>query len=164
MLNDLAKLDPIVLLMNASARVCYAHANKTEVDTNADGTPDKQACAAKFNDFSANTGTYGADTTMVVTEFANGIIREACGPTLDATGMGTTIPLVVAPAAGLGKASPYQENRCLYVTAAAFQANTYSGQCLLIPNEGAKTMQLVAIEDKGNGEDGETKSWTATAE
>jgi len=170
MLNDLAKLDPIMMLGSPSVRACFPHAQKTQVDTNADGNLDAPACQAKFN-FNPKTGTYGTDATKVVTGFANAIAAEACG-----TGAGALLSTVAdmdataasaAPTAGLIKPSPYRENVCLFTILASAPADykAQRGQCVLIPNNTARTVQLVAVEDRGDGVNaGETKTWTASAE
>jgi prepilin-type N-terminal cleavage/methylation domain-containing protein len=165
-LNDLAKLDPIVLLLNPSTKVCFAHGAKIQVDTNADGVPDKDACAAKFSEFTANTGTYNTanPSPTIVTDLANAIAMEGCGDLTGIADLDNAAVQGVAPWKGLGKTGPYNEAKCLYAVAAVFAANANSGQCLMIPNEAAKTIQLIAIEDKGDGTDGETKTWLATAE
>ncbi len=170
-LNDLAKLDPIVLLLNPSTKVCFAHGAKIQVDSNANGVPDMDACAAKFADFktTGNTGTYNTanPSPTIVADLAQMIATEGCG---DLSNVKDTDGLTVqanGPWKGLGKTGPYNEAKCLYAVAAAgtgFVKDTYSGQCLLIPNEGAKTIQLIAVEDNGDGKDGETKTWLATAE
>jgi prepilin-type N-terminal cleavage/methylation domain-containing protein len=174
MLNDLAKLDPIVLFFTPSTRYCYAQFNKQQVDTNGDGAPDTPACQAKFADFTANTGTYGtaAPDTTVVQALAQGIVAEACG------GLGTTLEgsnainaVLVGPFTGLNKTSPYFEDKCLFFATVETQASPYAvveaqeGQCVIAANEGAKSMRLIAIEDDGKvGTVGETKIWTASAE
>ena len=164
-LNDLAKLDPIVLLSNPSAKVCFAHFGKVRVDTNADGIVDTATCAAKFADFNVNTGTYNTanPSPTLIADLANSIAAEACGG-LGVANLDGLVATIAAPFAGQNKTSPYREDRCVFEVVAAFAHNANSGQCIMIPNNNARTIQLVAIEDKGNNTDGETKSWMATAE
>ena len=164
-LNDLAKLDPIVLLLNPSTKVCFAHFGKVQVDTNADGIVDTATCAAKFVDFNANTGTYNTanPSPTLIADLANSIAAEACGG-LGVADLDGLVATIAAPFAGQNKTSPYREDRCVFQVVNAFVHNANSGQCIMIPNNNARTIQLVAIEDKGNNTDGETKSWMATAE
>jgi len=165
-LNDLAKLDPIVLLSNPSAKVCFAHFGKVRVDTNADGIVDTATCAAKFADFpDGNTGTYNSanPSPTLITDLANSIAAEACGG-LGVANLDGLVATIAAPFAGQNKTSPYREDRCVFQVVNAFVHNANSGQCIMIPNNNARTIQLVAIEDKGNNTDCETKSWMATAE
>jgi len=165
-LNDLAKLDPIVLLLNPSTKVCFAHFGKVQVDTNADGIVDTATCAAKFADFpDGNTGTYNSanPSPTLITDLANSIAAEACGG-LGVANLDGLVATIAAPFAGQNKTSPYREDRCVFQVVNAFVHNANSGQCIMIPNNNARTIQLVAIEDKGNNTDGETKSWMATAE
>jgi len=164
-LNDLAKLDPIVLLSNPSTKVCFAHFGKVDVDTNADGIVDTATCAAKFADFPGNTGTYNSanPSPTLITDLANSIAAEACGG-LGVANLDGLVATIAAPFAGQNKTSPYREDRCVFQVVNAFVADANSGQCIMIPNNNARTIQLVAIEDKGNNTDGETKSWMATAE
>jgi len=170
MLNDLAKLDAILLLGSPSVRVCYPHAQRTLIDTNADGNLDTPACQAKFN-FNPKTGTYGTDATKVVTGFANAIAAEACGTA--AGGLLSTVADMdaavasTAPTAGLIKSSPYRENVCLFAILASAPADfkAQRGQCVLIPNNTAKVMHLIAVEDRGDGINaGETKGWAVAAD
>lgn len=184
-LNDLAKLDPIVLMENPRQRRCFAHINKVKVDSNADGALDAWSCAAKFADFLANDGTYDTTPppvpTTVISALASGIAAEACGGLPNATMEGLTgmyqgVQSPVSPPQGLMKTSPYYEATCLYYVAPAETAAApfnvvadqplgQEGQCVLIPNEGSKSIRLVAIEDDGKaGTMGETKTWTAVAE
>ena len=165
-LNDLAKLDPIVLLLNPSTKVCFAHFGKVQVDTDADGIVDTATCAAKFADFpDGNTGTYNSanPSPTLITDLANSIAAEACGG-LGVANLDGLVATIAAPFAGQNKTSPYREDRCVFQVVNAFVADANSGQCIMIPNNNARTIQLVAIEDKGNNTDGETKSWMATAE
>ena len=164
-LNDLAKLDPIVLLLNPSTKVCFAHFGKVQVDTNADGIVDTATCAAKFADFNDNTGTYNTanPSPTLIADLANSIAAEACGG-LGVANLDGLVATIAAPFAGQNKTSPYREDRCVFQVVNAFVHNANSGQCIMIPNNNARTIQLVAIEDKGNNTDGETKSWMATAE
>ena len=165
-LNDLAKLDPIVLLLNPSTKVCFAHFGKVQVDTNADGIVDTATCAAKFADFpDGNTGTYNSanPSPTLITDLANSIAAEACGG-LGVANLDGLVATIAAPFAGQNKTSPYREDRCVFQVVNAFVHNANSGQCIMIPNNNARTIQLVAIEDKGDNTDGETKSWMATAE
>jgi len=165
-LNDLAKLDPIVLLLNPSTKVCFAHFGKVQVDTDANGIVDTATCAAKFADFpDGNTGTYNSanPSPTLITDLANSIAAEACGG-LGVANLDGLVATIAAPFAGQNKTSPYREDRCVFQVVNAFVANANSGQCIMIPNNNARTIQLVAIEDKGNNTDGETKSWMATAE
>ena len=165
-LNDLAKLDPIVLLLNPSTKVCFAHFGKVQVDTDADGIVDTATCAAKFADFpDGNTGTYNSanPSPTLITDLANSIAAEACGG-LGVANLDGLVATIAAPFAGQNKTSPYREDRCVFQVVNAFVHNANSGQCIMIPNNNARTIQLVAIEDKGNNTDGETKSWMATAE
>jgi hypothetical protein len=65
------------------------------------------------------------------------------------------------------KASPHQDQRCVFQVPPAgtgFVVNTYSGQCLIVPNENSRTMQLMAIEDRGDATDGEIRQWTSSAD
>ena len=166
-LNDLAKLDPIVLLLNPSTKVCFAHFGKVQVDTDADGIVDTATCAAKFADFpDGNTGTYNSanPSPTLITDLANSIAAEACGGLAGEVDLDGLVATFVAPLAGQNKTSPYREDRCVFQVVAGFVQNANSGQCIMIPNNNARTIQLVAIEDKGNNTDGETKSWMATAE
>ena len=165
-LNDLAKLDPIVLLLNPSTKVCFAHFGKVQVDTDANGIVDTATCAAKFADFpDGNTGTYNSanPSPTLITDLANSIAAEACGG-LGVANLDGLVATIAAPFAGQNKTSPYREDRCVFQVVNAFVHNANSGQCIMIPNNNARTIQLVAIEDKGNNTDGETKSWMATAE
>ena len=164
-LNDLAKLDPIVLLLNPSTKVCFAHFGKVRVDTNADGIVDAATCAAKFADFNNNTGTYNTanPSATLIADLANSIAAEACGG-LGVADLDGLVATIAAPFAGQNKTSPYREDRCVFQVVNAFVPDANSGQCIMIPNNNARTIQLVAIEDKGNNTDGETKSWMATAE
>ena len=172
MLNDLAKLDPIVMLTNPQTRMCWAHTSKTQVDTNANGAVDKDTCAARFGEFTANSGgVYGVTGTTVVTSFTEAIIKEACGGLAAADDFGVGAALPATPTGGLMKGSPYHEAKCLYVqltaVPAAFTGTTGGvGQCVLVPNEVSKTITLIAVEDKtGDGTTpGETKVVTAAAE
>ena len=164
-LNDLAKLDPLILLQDPSTRVCYANASRPQVDTNADGTPDKDICAAKSAEFLANTGTYNTanPSPTITADLANAIAAEACGAL---TGVTDTDGLTAngSPIAGLRKESPYNGAKCLFAVNTVFTPDTFSGQCLLRPNQNARTIHLIAVEDKGDGTDGETKTWTASAD
>ena len=165
-LNDLAKLDPIVLLLNPSTKVCFAHFGKAQVDTDANGILDTATCTAKFADFpDGNTGTYNSanPSPTLITDLANSIAAEACGG-LGVANLDGLVATIAAPFAGQNKTSPYREDRCVFQVVNAFVHNANSGQCIMIPNNNARTIQLVAIEDKGNNTDGETKSWMATAE
>jgi len=165
-LNDLAKLDPIVLLLNPSTKVCFAHFGKVQVDTDANGIVDTATCAAKFADFpDGNTGTYNSanPSPTLIADLANSIAAEACGG-LGVANLDGLVATIAAPFAGQNKTSPYREDRCVFQVVNAFVHNANSGQCIMIPNNNARTIQLVAIEDKGNNTDGETKSWMATAE
>jgi len=164
-LNDLAKLDPIVLLLNPSTKVCFAHFGKVQVDTDANGIVDTFTCAAKFADFNNNTGTYNTanPSATLIADLANSIAAEACGG-LGVANLDGLVATIAAPFAGQNKTSPYREDRCVFQVVNAFVVNANSGQCIMIPNNNARTIQLVAIEDKGNNTDGETKSWMATAE
>ena len=164
-LNDLAKLDPIVLLLNPSTKVCFAHFGKVQVDTDANGIVDTATCAAKFADFNNNTGTYNTanPSATLIADLANSIAAEACGG-LGVANLDGLVATIAAPFAGQNKTSPYREDRCVFQVVNAFVPDANSGQCIMIPNNNARTIQLVAIEDKGNNTDGETKSWMATAE
>ena len=174
-LNDLAKLDPIVVFANPSTRECYAHNNKVQVDTNADGTPETDSCKAKFSEFAGNTGLYGVAPATVTTELANFITHESCGAPIGNAAI--TNPPV--PIAGLSKSSPYKENECVFVARAGVVGTPYAldvasaindvGKCVLvIYNDSVNdvhSLQLIAVEDKGDGVTaGETKQWTASAE
>ena len=168
-LNDLAKLDPIVLLLNPSTKVCFAHFGKVQVDTDANGIVDTATCAAKFADFAAgavNTGTYNTanPSATLIADLANSIAAEACGGLIGRANLDGLVATIAAPFAGQNKTSPYREDRCVFQVVNAFVHNANSGQCIMIPNNNARTIQLVAIEDRGNNTDGETKSWMATAE
>ena len=164
-LNDLAKLDPIVLLLNPSTKVCFAHFGKVQVDTDANGIVDTATCAAKFADFNNNTGTYNTanPSATLIADLANSIAAEACGG-LGVANLDGLVATIAAPFAGQNKTSPYREDRCVFQVVNAFVHNANSGQCIMIPNNNARTIQLVAIEDRGDNTDGETKSWMATAE
>ena len=164
-LNDLAKLDPIVLLLNPSTKVCFAHFGKVQVDTDANGIVDTATCAAKFADFNNNTGTYNTanPSATLIADLANSIAAEACGG-LGVADLDGLVATIAAPFAGQNKTSPYREDRCVFQVVNAFVPNANSGQCIMIPNNNARTIQLVAIEDRGDNTDGETKSWMATAE
>lgn len=170
MLNDLAKQDPIVLLTDPATRFCFAHIAKQQVDTNADGAVDTDTCAARFSDFTANSSTYATipDNDAVVHSFVNAIALEACGTLNANVDMDSATVPNPGPTGGLTKASPYNESECLFLelasVPAAFTAANGVGQCVLVPNEASKTIQLIAVEDKGDGTAGETKVWTAAAE
>lgn len=175
-LSDLAKLDPVILLAAPSLRVCYAHVSKQRVDTDSDGNPDTDACQAKFAGLGGNTGTYAGTmaggvftpSPTLVQDLAHAIRGEACGG-LEANPntLNGFISQAVPPWLGLMKVSPHHDMKCVFAVPPAgtgFVADTYAGQCLIAPNENAKTMQLMAIEDKGDNTDGEIRQWTASAD
>lgn len=164
-LNDLAKLDPIVIFTSPSSRACFAHNNKTKVDVSASGNADTDACKAKFAEFSTNTGVYGEDSTKVVTQLANMIALESCGDATVTTIPGTPAATKSNPVSGLMKTSPYDNNKCVFLVMAAADPTKGIGQCIIEPNELSKSMRLIAVEDKGDGvTPGETKVNTASAE
>ena len=118
------------------------------------------------SDLAGNDGTYAYEPAdvVVVTDLAQAIAAEACGELVGITSLNGLTADIAAPFTGLNKVSPYNETRCLFQVVTAFATNGNSGQCVLIPQNAARTIQLIAIEDKGDGTDGETKTWTAAAE
>lgn len=166
-LNDFAKLDPIILMSDPSTRLCFAHNSKQNVDTNADGVPETAVCTAKFPGM-VNDALYavGVNAPNVVHGIANGIAAEACGTLAAGTNLEATAPLAVAPFGGLLKLSPYTEAKCVFSVQAApyVVAATEVGQVVLEYNEASKSIRVIAIEDRGDGNIGETKVLTSAAE
>lgn len=177
LLNDLAKLDPVVFLANPSTRVCFRHINKLSADTTGDGLKDSDACLAKFN--LVAQGTYGTINVPPTDVFAlaKGIVAEACGDgAQDLTNfvqLEALTGIAVQPFTGLNKTSPYFPQKCIFEaqdeTAAPYVvANAPvigdAGQVIIVANGLARTARVLTVEDRGDGTPGEIIVKTSAAE
>lgn len=128
-LNDLASLEPILMAATASTKECYAHPNKTQVDTNGDGTPDADICTARYN--LAATGNYTASATGICT-------------------------LYITQSNNLGQKSPFNPNNNLFANVGTAIGAASGGQLTCIPNDATNTVLLGGTTLSSTGGVGET--------
>lgn len=168
MLSSNNTMDPIVLQATPSLKVCFAHENKTEVDTSGDGAPDTDTCYAKYG--LAQEGVYGGTTSgssqALAADFCDAITSEACGAALggsDLTGLAPN----TSPSAGMGRPSPYSSAKCIMIPQVESAINTANavGQCICAADDAAGSntaaIRILSVDDDGKGNAGEVKTFPA---
>jgi len=135
-LNDLASLEPILVQKDAATKECYSHPSKTQVDTDGNGTPDKDICDARYGITAA--GQYTASATGI----AN---------------------LYVQQSNNLGQKSPFIPSSNLFAAVGTAIGGDSKGQLTLIPSDGANTIQIGATTLDSQNNAGETFTALLTA-
>lgn len=140
-LTALNTLEPIVYYSNNTTKACVAPTTRATVDTDADGSADKDICLARFN--MAATGSYDPSSATSTQDLANYMISEATG---------------------LNKTSPYKLGTVILAAKADapyVPISADAGLCVIAFNNTNRTLRVVMIDDNGNGGIGETKVFTA---
>jgi len=142
-LNDLASQEPILMFADAATKECWNHPDKTQVDTDGDGTADTDICTARYN--LATSGDYTA--------------------TGGATGCTDVVQLYQVQSANLGQMSPYQSGLALIdpTIGAAIPGTALPGQVVLSCIDASGTAQVLSATMKNDGTVGETFAHTITA-
>ena len=170
--------DPIVIFMDTSSKVCYAHGGQLQMDTNANGVPDRDSCEAKFKDIFDFTGqgTYDTGTPVPPTtaqDICSALLLEACGTAAGGVDIAAEPQTLIAPLGGLSKSSPYNPGVCIMAPthddAAAFvgaetaaDGTGNEGRCTCAYNNSANTIRIILTDDDGKaGSTGETKVYIA---
>lgn len=141
-LTSLNTLEPIVYYTSSTAKACVAPTTRSLVDTDADGSADKDICLARFN--MAATGSYDPSSATITQSLALALVSEATG---------------------LNKTSPYKLGSVILTAksdAPYVPVSADAGLCVIAFNDTNRTLRIVMIDDNGNGGIGETKVFNAS--
>jgi prepilin-type N-terminal cleavage/methylation domain-containing protein len=174
MLTAATNREPFVLFLTPTSKGCYAHAARPQLDTNADGVDDTDACAAKFQDLYLLTGQ-GLYSTAVAPftsaqDICQALALEACGTLVGGeAAIGAVAVTAAVPFSGLNKVSPFDPANCIFAAslndgAGPFvPAITTEGRCTCGYNNAANSIRIILHDDDNNAATftGETKVFIA---
>ena len=123
--NNFASKDPLLLFSSGLDKECYAHLNRPLVDSDGDGTEDRDICEALY-DIPA-VGTYAT-----VTDVSN---------------------LYISHSMALNLRSPYGDGGYLFDT--TLKNTPTPGKIVLYPMDAANTIRIIAATQRPDGTVGE---------